>query len=281
MKPDGIVQGLKQRLLSFWWRRAYYGNYGDPSARAAALRHLYFHFDQLKDLLLCKVQFLDEAHLLVKMGSVDVLAANKSNSIESASSHGALFVVYNVNSTMVVGAYENTSRELLDLFEHFCDYFRVSSFSKPLSYISSCGNNAFGRDTLRKLQYAVKHARNGGSAQAVRRVLLSLPFSTQGSMESPYFDMSLFAYDGKVICPVDRPQLCCEYPIKFYSRLTGALKFKIDPGAPHRSQKNSKRYSSYICHPRYPLIISIHHQFRRPTQCHFHVVAPLVDDEQK
>jgi hypothetical protein len=36
----------------------------------------------------------------------------------------SLFVVYNMTSTEVKAVYDNTSEELLDMFEKFCDFFR-------------------------------------------------------------------------------------------------------------------------------------------------------------
>ena len=36
----------------------------------------------------------------------------------------SLFVVYNMTTTEVKAVYDNTSEELLDLFEKFCDFFR-------------------------------------------------------------------------------------------------------------------------------------------------------------
>lgn len=42
------------------------------------------------------------------------------------------------------------------------------------------------------------------SAQAVKRSLCVLPFSPQSFSDSPYFDLSLFSYDEKVISATDR-----------------------------------------------------------------------------
>jgi de-etiolated-1 len=36
----------------------------------------------------------------------------------------SLFVVYTMTTTEVKSVYDNTSEELLDLFEKFCDFFR-------------------------------------------------------------------------------------------------------------------------------------------------------------
>jgi hypothetical protein len=40
----------------------------------------------------------------------------------------SLFVVYNMTTTEVQAVYDNTSEELLDMFEKFCDFFRNTNF---------------------------------------------------------------------------------------------------------------------------------------------------------
>ena len=40
----------------------------------------------------------------------------------------SLFVVYNMTTTEVKAVYDNTSEELLDMFEKFCDFFRNTNF---------------------------------------------------------------------------------------------------------------------------------------------------------
>ena len=39
-----------------------------------------------------------------------------------------MFVIYNVETTEVVNVYENTSNELLQHFENFCDFFRNTNY---------------------------------------------------------------------------------------------------------------------------------------------------------
>ena len=40
----------------------------------------------------------------------------------------SLFVVYNMTTTEVQAVYDNTSEELLELFEKFCDFLRNTNF---------------------------------------------------------------------------------------------------------------------------------------------------------
>nr|KAG5706561.1 hypothetical protein BaRGS_028732 [Batillaria attramentaria] len=69
------------------------------------------------------MQLLDERHLLIKYASEDVVALR----VQEPNSQPSFFVVYDIETTQVVAVYENTSEELLELFENFCDMFRNAS----------------------------------------------------------------------------------------------------------------------------------------------------------
>ena len=66
------------------------------------------------------MQLLDETHLLIKYASEEVVTLRSSE----PNSQVSFFVVYNFKSTEVVSVYENTSDDLLNMFEHYCDFFR-------------------------------------------------------------------------------------------------------------------------------------------------------------
>ena len=70
-----------------------------------------------------KMQLLDEKHLLIKYASEDVVTLQ----IQDPNSQPSFFMVYNMETTQVLGVYENTSEELATLFETFCDMFRNAS----------------------------------------------------------------------------------------------------------------------------------------------------------
>ena len=67
-----------------------------------------------------KMQLLDENHLLIKYASEEVVTLRSSE----PNSQASFFVVYNFKSTEVVAVYENTSEDLLNMFENYCDFFR-------------------------------------------------------------------------------------------------------------------------------------------------------------
>ena len=108
---------LKHRLMVFLYKRAQYERleYGTPRP----LLKFYQHFDQFCALRMWKMQLLDENHLLIKYANEDMVTLK----IQDPNSQPSFFVVYNMVTTEVLGVYENTSEELLDLFENFCDMF--------------------------------------------------------------------------------------------------------------------------------------------------------------
>ena len=90
-----------------------------------------------------------------------------------------------------------------------------------------------------------RKARNGGAAQAVKRLLSGCPQNPQSFYITPYFDHNLFSWDDKLINAYDRARPCSEFPVKFFERKTGKLKFKLDPhAAPYGSNPNGPPYRS-------------------------------------
>ena len=85
-----------------------------------SVRRFYQYFDQLRALRMWKMQLLDENHLLIKYASEEVVTLRSSE----PNSQASFFVVYNFKSTEVVAVYENTSEDLLNMFENYCDFFR-------------------------------------------------------------------------------------------------------------------------------------------------------------
>lgn len=69
------------------------------------------------------MQLLDEKHLLIKYASEEVVTLR----VQDPNSQPSLFMVYDMESTKVLAVYENTSEELMELFENFCDMFRNAS----------------------------------------------------------------------------------------------------------------------------------------------------------
>lgn len=63
----------------------------------------------------------------------------------------SFFVVYNMVSTEVIAVFENTSDELLELFENFCDLFRNATLhSEAVQFPCSASSNNFARQIQRR-----------------------------------------------------------------------------------------------------------------------------------
>ncbi|CAG8576575.1 8924_t:CDS:2 [Diversispora eburnea] len=230
------ISGIKQKMLS-----------------GQALRHFYQIFGQLTSLVMWKMQFIDEKRFLIKFGNVDCVTGR----------------------TEVISVYDNASEEFLEEFKRSSEIFQRVAFNQPFLYNSTYSNNVYAKEILEKHLHAIRHARNGGPSQAVKRVLASLPYSPQTCSESPYFDHSLFAYDDKIISAFDRPRPCQENIAKFYSRRTGEFKFKIIFGLPDKSNNRTKRYVALIAHPNFPFIISVQYTVLQPTIINLHVRSSL------
>ncbi|KAG0449077.1 hypothetical protein HPP92_027499 [Vanilla planifolia] len=88
---------------------------------------------------------------------------------------------------------------------------------------------------------------NAGSlSQFVKKMATSLPYTCQSQSPSPYFDLSLFRYDEKLISATDRLRHSTEHPIKFISRRQPhILKFKIKPG-PETSGSDARQESIIV-----------------------------------
>lgn len=269
MERDQMLGGMKQRLLSYIFR-SIESQDADPVAKAQRLKRFYYHFQHYVDLVMWKVQFLDRYHLLIKFGSVDgVVSHNLDTSHQTA-----FFVIYNFESTEILGFFQNSSEELLQLFEHYYDHFRVApSYPSYMRFISSYSNNKSAREQFRKQKAACNNTKPGGYAQVIRRTLASLPCNAQSHSPSAYFDQSLFHFDEKLISAMDQYKPCMEHPIKFISRRKpNALKFKINPGLEFGpGDGRVKRVASFIFHPIFPFAISVQQAFMQPAVVNFHL----------
>jgi len=243
------INSLKHRILVFLYRRAV--AISEQEENPFELRNFYKFFEQIRWLRIWKMQLLDEDHLFIKYASEDVvtLRSYEPNSQQS------FFVVYNMKRTEVLAVYENTSEKLLNIFEKFCDYFRLSCGS---SYTSSPSNNVYANLTQQRFKQTIISAKNGGPNQARKRVLAQLPISAQSYSPSPLLDLSLFSYDEKWVSVMERPKACGEYPIRFYGRECGLLKFKIYPGVQDKNPPpQARRLVAFTFHPSDPFAISV------------------------
>jgi hypothetical protein len=121
------------------------------------------------------------------------------------------------------------------------DAYRAGAYDNPnYTEFTCCSNDCNEKALVEKQFYTLKNARNGGTKQAMRRILSQLPYSPQSLSSSIFFDSSLFSYDEKIAFSQDRPRAVSEYPIKFFDRHSGKLRFKLLCGLQSQSQSRIK-----------------------------------------
>lgn len=121
----------------------------------------------------------------------------------------------------------------------------------------SPNNNIYARLLQSRSKQTIISARNGGVVEATKRILAQLPISAQSYSNSPYLDLSLFSYDDKWVSIMERPKACGEYPIRFFGRDSGLLKFRIHPGLQDRRGNQNRRLVAFTFHPTEPFAISV------------------------
>lgn len=201
---ETCINGLKHRLLVHLWHKAQ--KEGGPKA----LRKFYQHFEQFRVLRMWKMQLLDDTTILIKYASEDVVTLR----VADPNSQPSFFVLYNMETTQVLAVFENTSEQLLDLFEQFCDSFRNAMLHSPGQFTCSASSNIFARQIQRRFKHTIINAKYGGHTEAVKRLLAQLPISSQSYSSSPYLDLSLFSYDDKWVSVMERPKACGDHPIR-------------------------------------------------------------------
>ncbi|RWS25847.1 DET1-like protein, partial [Leptotrombidium deliense] len=248
---EATINSLKHRLLVHLYLKA--GRESASSSNSLPLRRFFQNFDQYCNLRMWKMQLLDEHHLLIKYASEESISFR----ISDINSPPSFFVLYNMLTTQVIAIFENTSEELLYLFENFCDHFRNSSINNS-NIICSPSNNVFARLNQERFKQTITNAKNGGRVEAIRRLLAQLPISAQSYTSSPYLDLSLFSYDDKWVSALERPKNCGDHPIKFYARAPPFLRFKIYAGIQGRTAPTiAKRLVAFTFHPFDPFAISV------------------------
>lgn len=256
---ESTINSLKHHLLVFLFKMAKlkYDECGDNYE----LRKFYQLFDQYKDLKIWKLQLLDDHNLLIKYASEEVIMqkAYEPNNLP------ALFVFYNFTDTKILAVYDNKSEELLNMFENYTDAFRNSYMNSTMYFPCAPNNNIYVKLLQARFKQSIVGARGGGKIEASKRILSQLPISAQSYSNSPYLDLSLFSYDVKWISVMERPKTCGEYPIHFFARDSGLLKFRIYTGYQDKTIQSifashnniGPRLVAFTFHPTEPFAISV------------------------
>nr|CAG4650790.1 EOG090X028J [Simocephalus serrulatus]SVE94110.1 EOG090X028J [Simocephalus serrulatus] len=250
---EATFNSLKHRLLVFLYRRAV--KMSEEEGNLFHVRKFYQNFDHIRALRLWKMQLLDESHLFLKYASEDVVTLRAPE----PNTQPAFFVVYNMENAQVINVYENTSQELLDLFENFCDLLRNARPYTEWQFSCSPSSNVFANVIHQRFKQTIVSARFGGQTEATKRLLSQLPISAQSYSSSPYLDLQLFSYDDKWVSLMERPKTSGEHPIRFYVRESGLLRFRIYAGILGRPAppSSARRLVAFTFHPTDPFAISV------------------------
>ena len=238
------INSLKHRILVFLFKKA-------SAEGKDSLMRFYQQFSFLKDLRLWRMQLLDEEHLLLKYASQDVVGLR----VQDSNAQPSFFVVFNFNQAKVLAVYENTSMHLLRIFEQNPGLFRSADVIQ--GHLQAACSDIYSNQLQQRFKETIINAKYGGHMEAVKRLLAQLPMSSQSYSPSPYLDLSLFSYDDKWISQVERPRSSGDYPIKFYARNSGLLKFEIRTGMISGSQSSSRKLVAFTFHPTEPFAISV------------------------
>ena len=229
----GMITGLKHCMLVFLFHKMRQRN---------ILLNFFSLFTYFESFVMWKLQFLDERRVLIKFGCLAGLTGRMSEHVLGE----ALFVVYDMVAARVVAVYDNSDKDLLELYRKYYDFFHAHLNDRPVPTITN-GFDAYAREKIDERQ-----ARFESMGSMVRRGLMALPVSAQNYCESPYLDASLFSFNSQWITSLYQPRMVPPHALKFMSRATGALRFKIAP-----PQRTSSSVATYVFHPWLPFFLSV------------------------
>ncbi|KAJ2199893.1 hypothetical protein GGH18_000230 [Coemansia sp. RSA 530] len=220
--------GLKQRLLGALFTRAQKG-------RGMALQRFFRSFRQYEALVLWRAQFVERSRLLLRFVPVQVALSRSyvSRSQSSASTIANTFSLvaeYDIRAERFGRIWDSGDDSLYDEIVRRLDVYRVPMGHQPTSARApSAANDVYLRDAFESTQLATRSARSGGHAQAVRKASALLPFSPQCVQESPLLDPALFYCNQRTRHALEKFRSVALAPIRFYDRITGAVKFVLSP----------------------------------------------------
>lgn len=235
---------LKHRLLAALHADALAS--GCPEYRQSFFRN----YEQYEALLLWKVQVVDGARLLMRFVTAEA--------VQSGWSQAALLGVFDIHLQQFTRLFRWPTQELLQLIDSCVDDLRVSGGASDGSVDTTAV-----RDHLHRMFVAPQPRWLGASAS--QQVMSRLPFNPQQVQETPLLDPQIFCFDERFVSALDRARCTTDAPIRFVSRRTGRVAFKLSvvgrhgtrpQHGPRQPQRSS---SSFIFHPVYPFVLTVHH----------------------
>lgn len=199
---------LKHRLLCWYLQDAERRSIPENSM---PVQNIFQKFDILTELKIWKMQLLSRKHMVLKFASRDVVTLKATDPM----SQPALIGVYNIKTTQFESIFENTSEDLLGVYENHSDHFRVPVSHHLSSNVSSVSNDRHARALHMKFKQTITNARYGGKTEATRRLLGQIPMCCQCLSSSPYLDSALFSYDDKWVSALERPKNVADSPVRY------------------------------------------------------------------
>ena len=255
---NAFYTGLMQRLLAYLYRR--FCSEGNQSL-------FYRVMEQYSMLIMQRAQFLDEDHVLIRLGSYERVAKQDGSGT-------CFFVIYCISSTKIINLFENQSNDLLRIYQKFRYMFigddAVSATLPP--------SRPVGTDEFRETNGRAGTHRNSGviqdslasrgRASRIRAALNALPVRAQCHNVSPYLDRQLFSYNVDRLDALDGSRAVCmrdANSVKFTSVETGAMRFKLCAGMPFgmgEDPENSRvtgvrKKMLFLFHPVLPFVMSM------------------------
>lgn len=274
---EGFYTGLMHRLLVYVYRSMV------SQGNASSFNRM---IGQYSRLIMQRAQFLDEDHLLIKLGSY----SNRAQFGEMT----CFFVVYCMSSSSIVNLFSNTSEELLRTFHKYRDAFvgdAVVNAALPRPRVSVTQEEDGGEGEGRRRE------RNGGSTEGSRRneryreegerdrrtrsELGRIPVCSQTRHSSPYLDRSIFSYNSDKIDALTGCGWVAAKDIssvKFMSAESGALRFKLGSEATLLDEDEfresvgveveefGRRRRKFVFHPMLPFVMAM--ESNRPVNFH-------------
>lgn len=289
----GFYSGLMQRILVYLFRRL------QAEGRQA---HFYQVVGQYSQLLMHKVQLLDDDHLLIRLGSFE-----RNGRPTDPTTNTCFFIVYCISSTAILNLFDNRAHDLLVLYDRYRDIFvgdaAVAASLPPYRFPGSdtvTTSASLPPFTVNQMPRVTSHPGSGHRARAAhsiirgrpssftsdrlakhtRTILATLPFSSQVRNPSPYLDRSLFSYSEVLLSALDGSRalpLREAKTLKFRSTRSGVVRFKLSP-APSRPQEdvthpapNTRPKMLFLFHPHLPLVLYMEYGGVFCTRLNIHV----------
>ncbi|KAA8498858.1 Light-mediated development protein DET1 [Porphyridium purpureum] len=261
LQQGGFFSGLMHKFLVYVWKQ---------HVALGTRSHFFLAFKSFCFLVMLKAQILDTRHILIRLGHLESIRSQTY--AQGANQHRLFLVVYNHVEARIVGVFENSSEELLNLLARYSDFFSRGSPSLSLrSELHGIGQRGVGAPSQRTDASGSEpgsasspalssngRARSGGgrgsaSGQATigvepgraRSVLNMLPVSPQVKHHSVYLDRSMFSYDDRRSSALEgaKAQVFSESSaIKFVARRHHRLAFRVHIGAESAAEPSSARF---------------------------------------